>query len=182
MKRKAGILACSILLVVAGVHAQASHVESVKDESTISYHMSHPLHDFDAVSKEANYQVDLDPQTKEIRSVSVRIDVTSFNSGDSNRDSHAMEAIDAMSFPDVVFASSGITQTGDSLRVSGNLTFHGITKPIAIPVMLTWSQMRLDVRGGFDIKLSDFKIERPSLLLIPVKDDLKFSIVAAFRW
>jgi hypothetical protein len=38
------------------------------------------------------------------------------------------------------------------------------------------------MQGDFDVSLDAFKIERPSLLMIPVEDAMHFSILAAFGW
>jgi hypothetical protein len=73
-----------------------------------------------------------------------------------------------------------LVQNGDSLDVAGKLTFHGITRDILIKSAPTWSESRLRVDGDFAISLTDFKIERPSLLFIPVEDTLRFSFVAVF--
>ena len=109
------------------------------------------------------------------------MEVTTFNSGNSSRDSHAMEVIDALSFPDSRFTSSSIIQKGDSLKVYGKLTFHGITKDIVISAATKWSNNKLVVNGNFEISLTAFKVDRPSLLLIPVKDALKFSLTEVFN-
>jgi hypothetical protein len=40
---------------------------------------------------------------------------------------------------------------------------------------------RLTVTGNFVISLTEFKVERPSLLMIPVKDELRFSFKEVFN-
>ncbi|HTP12644.1 MAG TPA: YceI family protein, partial [Bacteroidota bacterium] len=42
--------------------------------------------------------------------MTVRVDVTTFDSGNSNRDSHAMEVVDALTYPDVQFTSTSVVQ------------------------------------------------------------------------
>jgi polyisoprenoid-binding protein YceI len=91
-----------------------------------------------------------------------------------------MEVIDALTYPDVNFVSTSITQSGDSIKVAGKMTFHGVVKDIIIPAACTWSANKLKVQGNFDLSLTEFKIERPALLLIPVDDVLKFSFVVVF--
>jgi hypothetical protein len=41
-----------------------------------------------------------------------------------------------------------------------------------------WSVDKIEVRGSFVLSLTDFKIERPSLLMIPVEDALRFTFAA----
>ena len=94
---------------------------------------------------------------------------------------HAMEAVDALDFPQSEFVSSSVTEKGDSLIVAGKLTFHGVTKDIIIHAYKTLLNNTLTITGNFDISLTAFKVERPSLLFIPVKDKLEFSLKQIFK-
>ncbi len=178
--RKAGAaLACLLLLAPLATHAQVKQVRSTPGSSEVTYKLVHPLHEVLATSKSAFFVFDLDESTKQIKHVSASVDVTSFDSGNSNRDSHAMEVIDALSYPEASFTSSSVTQTGDSVIVAGSLTFHGVTKSILVNGTAHWSQEKLEVTGSFAISLTEFKVERPSLLLIPVEDKLTFTLLTA---
>ncbi len=170
-----------VVTVTVGV-AQPRTAEQMKEKSWITYKVVHPLHEVLAKSTSPEYTVVLDPTTKEIKLVSARVDVTTFDSGNSNRDSHAMEVIDAIDYPEVDFTSTSITQTGDSLHVTGHLTFHGITKDITMAGTVQWQANRLDVNGGFEITFTKFNIERPALLLVPVEDKIAFTLASAFTW
>ncbi len=181
MKVMTVLMATCLLTPLAQVAAQTK-AELIKDESKLTYNVSHPLHEVEATSKDVMSTIELDPANRSVRSVTVSVDVTTFDSGNSNRDSHAMEVIDALTYPEVRFVSTSVAQNGDSVKVLGNLTFHGVTKEITIPAALKWSANRLDVHGDFVVSLTAFKIERPSLLMIPVSDDIRFTIVAAYRW
>jgi polyisoprenoid-binding protein YceI len=171
-----------LLISCSAGMAQVKTLDAVRDESSVTYRMVHPLHKIESTSKDVHYKLDLDVATKEIKAVSAVVDVTTFDSGNSNRDSHAMEVIDAISFPEAGFASTRVTQAGDSLTVSGKLTFHGVTKDAVMKGSVKWSGTSLVVRGEFTVSLIAFNIERPSLLMIPVEDALTFSIAATFRW
>jgi polyisoprenoid-binding protein YceI len=88
-----------------------------------------------------------------------------------------MEVIDAISYPKVKFTSTSIVKNGDRLKITGKLTFHGVTKEINFDALPKWESNKLTVTGNFVISLTEFKVERPSLLMIPVKDELRFSFV-----
>jgi polyisoprenoid-binding protein YceI len=169
------------LLALSCAAAQTKWVECIKNETSVTYLVSHPLHHIESTSKEINCRIEIDPAKKEIKTVSAQIDVMNFNSGNSNRDSHAMEVIDAITYPDVMFLSTSVVQNGDSVKVAGKLTFHGVTKEIVIAATTKWSPNRLEVSGAFDISLTEFKVERPSLLMIKSDDILKFSLIAVFK-
>jgi len=170
-----------MLLALSCTAAQTKWFESIKNETSVTYLLSHPLHHMESTSKEIDCRIEIDPAKKEIRTVSTQIDVTTFNSGNSNRDSHAMEVIDAIIYPDVIFSSTSIVQNGDSLKAMGKLTFHGITKDIIIAAITKWSPNRLEVQGFFNLSLTDFKVERPSLLGIKCDDTLNFSLTVVFK-
>jgi polyisoprenoid-binding protein YceI len=174
------LLAAWVLIAGAGLLAQTKAIDVIKDESLITYRIDHPLHHIEATSKDGWFRVEIDPAKKEIKSVSAQVDVMTFDSGNSNRDSHAMEVIESIKYPDVTFSGTAVTQTADSIVVSGKLTFHGVTRDILMRGVATWEQNKLNVEGGFEVSLTAFKIERPSLLMVPVDDELRFSLKVAF--
>lgn len=68
--------------------------------------------------------------------VNVTIDVTTIDTGVSGRDGDLKgpNFFDVAQFPTATFASTGIVKNGAALSVSGNLTLHGVTKPIVLQV------------------------------------------------
>lgn len=63
----------------------------------------------------------------------------------------------------------------DSSGSGDSATFHGITREISFPVIPKRAGHKINVRGGFDINLSDYKVPRPALLGVAVKDKLAIS-------
>ncbi len=175
-------LAAAVSVLACGTGAAQQHaVTLLKDESWMKYTVSHPLHTVEATSKDVNYTLTLDSTLSRITSVAGTVDVTTFDSQNSNRDSHAMEVIDAITYPDASFASTSVTETGDSLVVSGKMTFHGVTKEIISSGTAKWSPGKVAVSERFNISMTSFGIDRPSLLLMPVEDTIHFSLQAVFQ-
>jgi polyisoprenoid-binding protein YceI len=172
----------SVFIITSTLTAQLKKIEAVKKESSITYKLTHPLHEIEATSKESTCRLDVDLNSKQIKSALVVVDVMTFNSGNSNRDSHAMEVIDAISYPDAKFISSNIVQKGDSVKAYGKLTFHGVLKDVTLSAAVKWEGNKLLIDGWFNISLTEFKVERPSLLLIPCSDILKFTFTQAFNF
>ncbi|WGW13893.1 YceI family protein [Saxibacter everestensis] len=56
----------------------------------------------------------------------------SFNSGDDNRDAHVRgeDFFDTAKFPELSFASTGLSGDGEAFKLAGDLTIRGITKPV----------------------------------------------------
>lgn len=159
---------------------QSSTLTAMKGKSEIHYLLTHPLHKVEAVCKDFICTVQYDDATHTVISTSFTADVSSFDSGNSNRDSHAMEVLDALTFPTVSFQSKNIKTSGQELLLAGDLTFHGVTKPISFGATTVSSGSNLTVQGNADVSLTLFKIERPSLLFIPVEDTLRISFSLEF--
>lgn len=182
MKAKRSCLACWLLVCSSVGLGQTKILDAIRDESSVTYRLKHPLHRIEATSKDVHYALEVDTTTKEIKRVSAAVDVTTFDSGNSNRDSHAMEVIDAITYPDARFVSTSIAQDDDTIHVAGKLTFHGVTHNVTVAGRVKWSEKKITMEGGFAVSLEAFEIERPALLMIPVGDVLSFSIAAAFEW
>lgn len=145
-------------------------------QSTIRYRVNHKLHKVDAVSRAAEGKalVDADGQVRTM----VRVAVQSFDSGDSNRDSHMLETMEAGKHPHVVFKGVGqvaLPAPGGkpaSATLRGELDFHGVKRPIEAPVAVEVEKDgSVRVRGRLSVSLEAFKVERPSLLMIKLDDE-----------
>jgi polyisoprenoid-binding protein YceI len=84
-------------------------------------------------------------------------------------------------FPDIVFKSASVTGKAAGanqydLRISGDLTLHGVTRQITIPTKVTITGNDLRAQGEFSINRSDFKVKATSAFhgLVRVRDKLKF--------
>jgi polyisoprenoid-binding protein YceI len=161
----------ALLALAAGAAAEAKTYEAIKGESSLSYGMVHPMHHITGVSRDFSCKVDLSPDTVSSQ-IKVSAAISSFDSKNSSRDSHAMEMVEAMKYPTVDFSSSVVKPEGDGYLVSGNLTFHGITRPVSFHVTPKSAAGKVEIIGEFAVKLSDYKVERPSLLFVPIEDKL----------
>jgi polyisoprenoid-binding protein YceI len=68
--------------------------------------------------------------------VNVTIDVTTIDTGVSARDNDLKGGgiFDVAQFPTATFVSTGVGKTPNGLTVAGNLTLHGVTKPVTLIV------------------------------------------------
>ena len=68
--------------------------------------------------------------------VNVTIDVSTVDTGVSPRDSDLKSAgmFDVAQFPTATFTSTSVAKTANGLTVNGNLTLHGVTKPVVLQV------------------------------------------------
>ncbi len=69
--------------------------------------------------------------------VEVSIDVNSLDTRVADRDGHlkSPDFFDAAQYPTITFKSTKVAKAGkDALKVTGDLTLHGVTKPITLAV------------------------------------------------
>lgn len=178
---KYAMMTLLLVTVCSSVFAQIdTKVYNDKKKSEITYTMSHPLHEWTGESDAVTSVIMVDADRNNISQVAVTAKISSFDSKNANRDSHMIEVTDAIKYPSVTFASKSITKDGNTLKVRGNLTFHGITKSIAFDAQVKKSGDQLTVTGGFPVKMTDYKIDPPSLLGIPTKDEFKIDFKVVF--
>ena len=93
--------------------------------------------------------------------VDVEIDAASIDTRDDQRDGHLRSAdfLDAENHPTITFKSTKISGSGPSFTVIGDLTIHGVTKPVEIDA--TYEGQGKDPWGGERIAFSgETKINR----------------------
>jgi polyisoprenoid-binding protein YceI len=117
------------------------------------------------------------------------IDATTIQTNEANRDTHLKSAdfLEVEKFPTINFKGTGVKSTGDDeLEVRGDLTIHGVSKPIALKVdgptaegKDPWGNARIGASATTKIKRSDFGLMWNSALETGgflVGDDLKIEI------
>jgi polyisoprenoid-binding protein YceI len=81
--------------------------------------------------------LEIDEQNPQASRVNVRIDAASIDTNEPQRDAHlrAADFLDTEHFPEITFASTRVERLSDEeLRISGDLTIRGITKPVVLEV------------------------------------------------
>jgi polyisoprenoid-binding protein YceI len=131
-----------LVLVFEAVIYSAAADETFKfdaSHSTIGFRVHQFLGTVNGKFMRFSGDIDFDRQHPERSSVSARIQVSSIDTGIKKRDDHlrSPEFFDVAKFPEITFKSRGVKQTGpQSGDIIGDLTMHGITKPITLHVKL----------------------------------------------
>jgi len=165
-----------IILFFQVAFAQGVPVTIDVDQSFISYDGRHPAHNWTGVSKEIKGSFIFDKDNPTASNVDLFVPVFSFDSKNSNRDSNMLDVIEDYFYPTVSFTSSEIIKQENQYYIKGLLFFHGIKKEITIPVNFTLDDKKIKVDADFSISLTDYKIKRPSLLTIKMKDDITIKL------
>lgn len=87
-----------------------------------------------------NGTLNLDPDSVEKSAVDVTIDASSISTGFGPLDDHlkSKDFLEVATYPQITFKSTEVKKTGDDTAdVTGDLTIHGVTKPVTLKTKLT---------------------------------------------
>ena len=126
---------------------------------------------------------DFDPAQPTRSSIDVSLPIASISTGVDRLDTHlkSPDFFDAEKFPTATFKSTAVTAAGEGkLKVAGNLTIHGVTRPVVLDVTVNRvgeHPMAKVPAAGFDarvtIKRSDFGV---AYLAPAVSDEVTLAI------
>ena len=131
-----------IATLAGGVVANTRAGETYKFDpahSTVAFKVHQFLGVTNGKFSQFSGSIDLDREHPERSSVVARILVKSINTGIRKRDDHlrSAEFFDVAKFPEITFKSRSVKQTSPrSGDILGDLTMHGVVKPITLHVTL----------------------------------------------
>lgn len=164
-------LLAGLLLIAAPAFAQMDS-EWVLDHGTLNYHVSHPLHQVDGISRAVRGRgVCHAGQCNFL----VAAPVKSFESGDSNRDLHMLQVVRGGQFPMVSVRTQLSVDAAKSSEIHADLEIEFAGQTVhykQVPFQLSIQGSEAKLSGTIPAKLTDFKIDPPSLLTVPVKNDM----------
>lgn len=160
-------LGTSLLFASQAAHAARYEIDSKGMHAAIQFKIKHLGYSwlngrFDQFSGNFEY----DAAQPNASSVQVNINTTSLNSNHAERDKHLRSAdfLNVSKYPQAKFASTSITQNPEGLKVEGNLTLNGVSKPITIDAEKVgegkdpWGGYRAGFTGTTSFKLADYGI------------------------
>ena len=168
------------LLFLAPKLAQADS-QWVVEQSTLTYHVSHPLHQTEGVSHAARGKGVCHAGECDYL---IAVPVKSFDSGDSNRDLHMLQVTRGALFP-IVSVRTRLPETASAsttIHADLEIQFAGQTvqyKQVPFQLVAEGNQIRLS--GTIPATLSDFKIDPPSFLTVPVKNEIPVRVDVTWR-
>lgn len=138
MNRKSLTLAFALaLLVPALALAEAAVYKADPDHSAVGFSIRHFVSNVPGRFKEFDGTVKYDKQNPAASSVEFTVPAATIDTGNGDRDNHLRgpDFFDVQKFPNLTFTSTEVkAKDADTLEVTGDLTMHGVTKRITIPV------------------------------------------------
>jgi len=161
----------AILFVAAPLAAKAQ-AQYTLVKSTLTYHMSHPIHQVDGVSTEAKGKGTCGGAKCDFL---IAAPVKTFTSGDSNRDLHMVQTVRGAENPMVVVRTTlpnPIPPDG-AIYADLEVQFAGQTAHYThVPFQKTTSGNQVHIAGTVPSTCSDFKIDPPSFLTVAIKNEI----------
>ena len=142
------------------------------ERSTLTYHMSHPMHQVDGASHAAKGKGTCQGGQCDFL---IAAPVNTFDSGDSNRDLHMIQVTRGAQFPMVVVRTRLPEATPPSGTIFADLEvqFAGQTVEYKHVVFQKATKgNEVEITGTVPATCSDFKIDPPSFLTIPIKNEI----------
>jgi len=191
MKRLAA-LAAAVLLAPSAAFAGNWNIDGA--HSTAGFAVRHMM-----VSKakgqfnKLSGKLALDDKDVTKSSIEATIDVASIDTNNGKRDEHlrSPDFFDAEKFPSITFKSTKVEKNGkDALKVTGDLTMHGVTKSVVLDATLSgpatnpWGQVVRGVEAKAKINRKDFGLTWNKTLEtggVVVGDEVEISIDAEFN-
>jgi hypothetical protein len=151
------------------------------EQSTLTYHVSHPLHQSEGVTHAARGKGVCQAGQCDFL---IAAPVKSFDSGDSNRDLHMLQVTRGAQFPLVSVRTRLPEPALQSATIYADLEieFAGqIAQFKQVPFQRAIQGSLIRISGTIPATLSDFKIEPPSLLTIPIKNEMPVRVEMTWR-
>ncbi len=133
--------------------------------------------------------IDLTGEDVTTGKLALEVKTSSVDTGNQRRDDHlrSPDFLNAAQIPMMKFESTGVRAVDGAFEVTGNLTLHGVTKPVTAKVEKVGSgkdpragKTLVGFEGKFTLKRSDFDIK---YMVGPVSDeiDIQISLQAVAR-
>jgi polyisoprenoid-binding protein YceI len=114
-----------------------------------------------------------------LTAASFEVDMTTITTNESGRDDRVQEALETADNPTGRFTLTDPVELGDgaasgepvAVTAVGDLTIHGVTRQVAIPLEAQLVDDTVVVTGSLDITFSDFAVDVPdSQVVVSVED------------
>ncbi len=121
--------------------------------------------------------------------VTVEADMTAITTNDNRRDDRVQDALETSRFPTATFTLTEPIELGEaantgaatSVDATGDLTIHGVTTKVTLPLEAQVVDDTIVVVGSLDIDLSTYGVEAPSApIVVSVSDQATIELQLFF--
>ena len=177
-------LAIALVLLAAAstLHAGSRTYVIARGGSNVAeFHAEDTYDSFDGKTSDVTGTIVADPANPSAASVSVVINIDSLDTGVGLRNKEMLgRYLEADKFGTATFKSVSVTGPPSvtpnqpaEISVTGDMTLHGVTKRMTIPVRVVLiPDGRIHAISNFKIHMPDFGINVPHTILVTVNDEV----------
>lgn len=174
------------------VHAATYYIIGAPESDSVIFASDAKLEFIEGKTNSIVGTITFDPaNSQSIVSGRLRVDAASLKTGIELRDEHMRERhLHTAQFPYIEFVLKSVTglppqlaiATTDSFLISGDFTVHGKTLPITAPATVellpgkSENSQDMIVTASFEIKLDDYGVPRPKMLLLKLAETIKIRV------
>jgi len=112
----------------------------------------------------------------------VDISLVALRSDNKDRDAHMRETLNTAAYTNATYTINSVTkQSGDSYKINGTLSLHGVVKNISLSGIITKESNSLTITASTSFKMSSFGIKPPSFLIVSVRDRVDIDIDTTYK-
>lgn len=124
-----------------------------------------------------------------ISSVDITADMTALASDSERRDNAVRtQGLETDSYPNATFTLTAPIELGSlpplngavDIVATGDLTLHGVTRSVQVPLQARWNGDSIDVAGGTTVVLADFGIVAITNPFVGISDNGEFEMQLTF--
>ena len=177
------MLAGLVVVVVWSSLALAADTYKVDPvHSTVIFKIGHfEVSNFQGRFNEPTGTITVDSGDPSKSSFNIEIQADKIDTANNKRDGHlkSPDFFDVKQFPTITFKSTEVKGAGDKLEVTGDLTLHGVTKPITVAVTKVGEKDtgKMGYRAGWEatinLKRSEFGM---TTMVGPVADEVQLTV------
>jgi polyisoprenoid-binding protein YceI len=155
-------------LLLAAPTSPLADVENYKIDpghSVVGFKVAHILSRIPGRFTKFSGSIAVDPKDITTTKIAVEIDTSTIDTDNADRDGHlkSPDFFDVAKFPKMTYESTGVVANGpNKATVKGNLTLHGVTKPVDLDVEILgyapdpWGGYRAAYEAKAQINRKDF--------------------------
>jgi YceI-like domain len=191
-----GTAVLAVALSLGAVSAQAldtappQGITLVFDDASLEVRGDSTLHKWTLKAATVDLKAALDPASAPLRDrlskgglkgLTLSLPVKGLKSDEGRgMDKNTLAALDSDKFPAISFVMGPYALKGPAVLAHGTLSIHGVSKDVALPGTITAQAQALELKGSYDLLMSDYGIKPPVMMLGTVRVADKVTIVYDF--
>ncbi|PLR41820.1 hypothetical protein CYR55_00905 [Chimaeribacter californicus] len=166
-KRALGLTFASLLMSAGSAVAADYKIDKEGQHAFLQFRIKHLGYSWIYGSfKDFDGTFTYDEQNPASDKVNVTINTNSLDTNHAERDKHlrSAEFLNTGKYPQATFVSTKVEKDGDELKITGNFTLNGVTKPLTLEAKLIgqgddpWGAYRAGFEAEGEFALKDYNI------------------------